>query len=205
MVSNKDSLKHEVHELEALVELYIKSNPNYKRKDNVEEKKVEEVVVEKKVVDEASIHHAFQLMANVFLINNVVGSPHHIAVVSGEHWHAIDHLMKLVNECKNVEINTTSYDKSNWSKKAAEFASAFTKLSQKSGDNVNEKGTTVSFANLHSFLDEAVDKLPAKIADNSHHEVHVMAASVAVAEEKPQVAETKEEPAMEVAAQVSAE
>lgn len=78
-------------------------------------------------------------------------------------------------------------------------------MSQKSGDNVNEKGTTVSFANLHSFLDEAVDKLPAKIADNSHHEVHVMAASVAVAEEKPQVAETKEEPAMEVAAQVSAE
>lgn len=29
MVSNKDSLKHEVSDLEALVELYIKSNPNY--------------------------------------------------------------------------------------------------------------------------------------------------------------------------------
>lgn len=33
MIQNKDALKNEVSELEALVELYVKSNPNYKRKD----------------------------------------------------------------------------------------------------------------------------------------------------------------------------
>jgi seryl-tRNA synthetase len=54
MVASKEQLKDEVKELEALVELYVKSNPNYLRKD-VEEKKVEEVVVVKKVVDEATI------------------------------------------------------------------------------------------------------------------------------------------------------
>lgn len=40
MIQNKDALKNEVSELEALVELYVKSNPNYKRKDVAEETKV---------------------------------------------------------------------------------------------------------------------------------------------------------------------
>lgn len=101
MVANKDNLKTEVSELEALVELYIKSNPNYKRKDT-EEKKVEEVIVEKKVVDEASIHHAFELMANLFVLKNVVASPHHIALVPGEEFHAMDELCKLVDQVKDV-------------------------------------------------------------------------------------------------------
>lgn len=46
MVASKNILKTEVAELESLVELYVKSNPNYSRKD-VEETKIEEVIVEK--------------------------------------------------------------------------------------------------------------------------------------------------------------
>jgi hypothetical protein len=129
MVASKQVLKTEVAELESLVELYVKSNPNYSRK-NVEEKKVEEVIVEKKVVDEASINHGFKLLANLFLIKNVVASPHHISVVPGEEFHSIEALYKLVDQVRNVEINL-SFDKSKANQAAEDFAKAFTSLSQK--------------------------------------------------------------------------
>lgn len=116
-------------------------------------------------------------MANLFLIKNIVASPHHIAVVPGDEYHAIDDLFTLVSHLKDMEINR-SYDKSEWRSKADKFAEAFTKLSQKSGDNVNNRERSVSFANLHSFLVDTVAKLPAKIADNSHQEVHIMSSSV---------------------------
>jgi hypothetical protein len=98
MLANKAATHAEVKDLEALLELYIKSNPNYVKKAPVEEVKVEEpVVIIEKILDEKSIQNAFKLMANLFLIKAVVASPHHIAVVPGEDFQSIEDLMKHFN------------------------------------------------------------------------------------------------------------
>jgi hypothetical protein len=121
-------------------------------------------------------------LANLFLIKNVVSSPHHIGIpVPGEEFQSIDALYKLADQVQNVQINT-SFDKSKANQAAENFAKAFTSLSQKRSDKVCDHG--ISFAQLHSFLEEAAAKLPAKIEDNSHHEMHTMSASVTVAEDK---------------------
>jgi len=46
-------------------------------------------------------------------------------------------------------------------------------LSQKSGESVVDGGVT--YANLHQFLIDTVEKLPNQIPNNSHHEVHTTA------------------------------
>lgn len=69
------------------------------------------------VVDEESINHAFKLLANLFLITRVVGSPHHIAVVGGEEWNSISSLVNAASALKDHEINR-SFDKSRWSTQA---------------------------------------------------------------------------------------
>jgi hypothetical protein len=71
MVARKDALKAEMKEIKELIDLYIQSNPDYKRK-GVEETKVEEVPVP--VVNTHSLEAAFKLMADVLLLksfNNV--------------------------------------------------------------------------------------------------------------------------------------
>lgn len=99
-------------------------------------------------------------MANLFLIKNVVASPHHIVVVPGEEFHSIEALYKLVDQVKNEEINH-SFDKSKTNQAIERLAKAFTSLSQKRAEKVCDHG--VSFAHLHTFLEESVAKLPAKI------------------------------------------
>jgi len=59
-LANKAAIHAEVKDLEALLELYIKSNPNYIKKAPVEEVKVEEpIVIIEKTLDEKSIQNAF--------------------------------------------------------------------------------------------------------------------------------------------------
>ena len=65
MVNKKDALLEEIKDVKEQIELYIKSNPNYKRKD-VEEKKEDNVVITKMPVD---YENAFNLVANVILLN----------------------------------------------------------------------------------------------------------------------------------------
>jgi len=67
MVARKESLKNEINELKELIDLYIKSNPNYHRKGQ------EEVKVEEKPVPVANVaadfESAFRSFANVLLLN----------------------------------------------------------------------------------------------------------------------------------------
>ncbi len=109
-----------------MIELYVKSNPNYIKK---EEKKPEEpLVIVEKVVDEKSIHHAFKLMANLFLLKNIAASPHHIAVVSGAEFTSMEDLYRHLDSVLNVKIDE-NFSKESWAKDADHFAKAFTLLS----------------------------------------------------------------------------
>lgn len=104
----------------------MKSNPNYVKK---EEKKTEEpMVIVEKVVDEKSIHHAFKLMANLFLIKNIVASPHHMAVVPGGEFKSMEDLFRHLDSVLNVKVDE-NFDKERWAKDAEDFAKAFTLLS----------------------------------------------------------------------------
>jgi hypothetical protein len=65
MVGRKDALVAEMKEIKDLIELYIQSNPDYKRK-GVEEKKETPVAV---VPTTANVEQAFTLLAKVLLLN----------------------------------------------------------------------------------------------------------------------------------------
>ena len=130
MIALKQALTDEVKDLEALIELYVKSNPNYVKK---EEKKEEPLVIVEKVVDEKSIHHAFKLMANLFLIKNIVASPHHMAGVPGGEFTSMEDLYRHLDSVLHVKVDE-NFNKEQWAKDAEHFAKAFTLLSQKCDD-----------------------------------------------------------------------
>jgi len=73
MLTSKAALQTEIKELNDLVELYIKSNPNYIKKTPAIEEVKAPVIVEKLVeVDTSSIvHKAFKLFADFLLLQNV--------------------------------------------------------------------------------------------------------------------------------------
>jgi len=73
MLASKAALQTEIKELNDLVELYIKSNPNYIKKTPAIEEEKAPVIVEKLVeVDTSSIvHKAFKLFADFLLLQNV--------------------------------------------------------------------------------------------------------------------------------------
>jgi hypothetical protein len=73
MLASKAALQTEIKELNDLVELYIKSNPNYIKKTPAIEEVKAPVIVEKLVeVDTSSIvHKAFKLFADFLLLQNV--------------------------------------------------------------------------------------------------------------------------------------
>ena len=62
-IAQKDNFKAEAKALEDLLELYMKSNPNYDKKEEVKEP-------EPKVDLNASIEHAFYLFAQVQLLSS---------------------------------------------------------------------------------------------------------------------------------------
>lgn len=164
MVAGKAALAQEVKDLENLIELYVKSNPHYVKK---EEKKAEEpLVIIEKVVDEKSIHHAFKLMANLFLIKNIVASPHHMAVVPGGEFQSMEDLYKHLHSVLNVQVDA-NFNKEQWAKDADHFAKAFTLLSQKCDDQICGNPNGVTFAQLHHLLEDCVVTLPQKVEDNS--------------------------------------
>jgi hypothetical protein len=66
MVGRKEGLKAEMKEMKELIDLYIQSNPDYKRKGAEEVKKEEKPAV---VLNTANVESAFKLLANVWLLN----------------------------------------------------------------------------------------------------------------------------------------
>jgi hypothetical protein len=106
-VAQKAAIQTEVKGLEELIELYIKSNPNYNRKEAVK-------APEPKVDVHAELKHAFFLLAQSHLLNQQ---------------------SDVANAVRHLEVPANTGDRSAWEKQAQAWANNFANLATKAEGN----------------------------------------------------------------------
>jgi len=138
-----------------LIELYIASNPTYKRTAEAAKAEAEVPVVEeaKDMVSCESIQHAFALMADLFLVKNAFNNKH--AHVSKVELKSINDLIALFKNIRHPDTSS-DFDKEFWADDAQNFAKAFAKLHAKSADHVNNCEENATFKQLHDCIEAQV-------------------------------------------------
>jgi len=118
-----------------LLELYLKSNPNYARKE--EHKEEEPAVVEKvvKVVDEAQIEQSLKLVGFAML-NHTMKQKQRLSVGTQAENAAFDELMASTFDV--TQVDSDKWDKKEWLHKLDSWTKLMTKYSVGSKDHAHD-------------------------------------------------------------------